>query len=80
MIRNEEGGIELTSSEIDAFALFMAGRVLADDEALDWEEVPELAERVFARLLDVVNELGRELLRRSSVDGIDAAAIFEEVS
>ena len=54
--RNDEGGMVLTPDERRALALLMIARVAGADDAVEWDEVPELAEGQFDCLLDEIQE------------------------
>lgn len=82
MIRNEDGAIELDEREALLVALFVAANVLADDEVVGWEDLPELTEDGFEVVLGLVNGVGTALREELEADGELAAALrlYEEVS
>lgn len=81
MLRNEQGGVVLLRRELHPVALLIVARLADADDAVLWEDYPELAESSHAELVEAVAELAADLARQAArYDlGIDPANILEAI-
>ena len=81
MNRNNEDGLVLTDLERGALALVLAAEALRPDAsgAIEWEDVPELAESEFDRLLEAIAEVRSDLRHRALSTGLDPEYVWGQV-
>jgi hypothetical protein len=79
MIRNTEGGLDVTDVEALALAFFIASRSASPDliRGPEWGDYPELSERSWQKVTDKLNIVEEQLLdlaRTLVADIVDVAA------
>lgn len=86
MSTDDDEGLGLTDVETEALALrLVAGHVpyLVADECVGWDDLPELGEHAWGRVIDAIAEVARSIERRSRdfdhLHGVDSAEILRRL-
>lgn len=80
MRANDHDALELDAHEVYPLVAWLAARHLAaDDDWLQWEDLPNLSEGSFDLLVEAVEDVVTTLLRSCRID-TDPAYLFEEAS
>ena len=76
-----EGGVVLTDPAVRALAERLVASHLAEGAWLEWEDIPELAERTFMALAEEVDRIAAQMWRtlkaHDQQSGIDSAYLLE---
>lgn len=80
--KHPDEGMNLTDTEAMSLALRTVSDWLLHGDEPEWEDLPNLGEHAYGRLMDRLMVLGREMERRSAeydaTFGVDATALLDE--